>query len=187
MGRSILHSLFLGALLVIALGSLQAARSQDFPYSVPQAPEFDDRGNAVDSRDADSSAPRARSRRQGSMQSADTGVDYRTVRPYAPQPGPQQISVPAAPSVGPIPFRPSAQGPGPQPSESGPGAPPPPQAQAMPDCSHFPQIIAQSRSEQDMQVAAREYLTCLLQSGWNMELAKKHVIGTIETTYRLAR
>ena len=35
-----------------------------------------------------------------------------------------------------------------------------------------------------MRDSARKYLTCLIQSGWTMEKAKKHVIATIEQTYK---
>ena len=34
-----------------------------------------------------------------------------------------------------------------------------------------------------MRDSARKYLTCLIQSGWTMEKARKHVIATIEKTY----
>jgi hypothetical protein len=186
MGRCIVSSLFLGVLLMMGLGSFQTVLSQDFPYAVPQAPEFDDRGNATESRDMEPPAPRSRSKRHSSIQGSDPNMDYRTVRPYSPPPGPQQISVPAAPSVGPIPYRPSAQVPSGRSPEPATVAPQPPQAQMMPDCTHFPQIIAQAPSEPEMRIAAQEYLTCLMHSGWNMEQARKHVIATIETT-KMAR
>jgi len=59
--------------------------------------------------------------------------------------------------------------------------------QDRPDCSQFPMMIARARSEPEMQMTARQYLTCLLKIGWNMEQARAQVISTIESTYRLAR
>ena len=59
--------------------------------------------------------------------------------------------------------------------------------QGRPDCSSYPMMIAQARSETEMRAVAQMYLTCLLKSGWNMEQARSHVITTIESTYRLAR
>jgi len=48
-------------------------------------------------------------------------------------------------------------------------------------------LIAQARSEEEMRNAARQYLTCLMQNGWDMETARKHVISVIETSYTYMR
>jgi hypothetical protein len=45
-------------------------------------------------------------------------------------------------------------------------------------------MIAHARSEAEMRTAARLYLTCLMQNGWNLAQAKKHVISLIETARR---
>jgi hypothetical protein len=38
-----------------------------------------------------------------------------------------------------------------------------------------------------MREVSKQYLTCLLMNGWNIEQARNQVIATIESTYRLAR
>jgi hypothetical protein len=55
------------------------------------------------------------------------------------------------------------------------------------DCSRFPQLIAQAPNQAEMQLVAREYLTCLLKTGWNMDMARNQVINTIQTAYKLTR
>jgi hypothetical protein len=197
MARFVLSVAFLG--LVVVLGSGVGALAQDFPYAVPQAPEFDERGTPAAATDMDPAAGRPRSKRAPYPQGSEAQTDYRTVRPYAPQGVPQPVSVPPTSSAGPIsaPRSPSiASAPSPQPGRgpigqpsepAGMGPPPQSQPQGMPDCSHFPRLIASARSEAEMQMIAKEYLTCLMHSGWNMEQARSHVISTIETTYRLAR
>jgi hypothetical protein len=191
-----------GLLVIFGSGSFGAVLAQDFPYAVPQAPEFDDRGNPVNMRDSELQATRSRVKRGPYSSNMDAQSDYRSVRPYAPQGGPQPVSVPPSASAAPVsaprsPSIGSEQAPptvraprgqarepmGPQP----PGQPPQGQPQGMPDCSHFPQLLARAGSEPEMQTVAKEYLTCLLHSGWTMEQARSHVINTIEMTYRLAR
>ncbi len=198
--------IFLVAVLV-ALGSglCQRAEAQDFPYMVPQAPEFDDRGTPVQSSDADSSGSRHRLRRGNYPQAVEVRsdpenrVDYRTERPYVPRTGPRSAAMPPTNGQAELASPPQAHYPTPastrpqsrrtarnQPPQQ-PTAPPqgPPPGQL--DCSRFPQVIAQASSDGEMQLAAREYLTCLLRTGWNQELARKQVIATIETAYKLAR
>jgi hypothetical protein len=51
----------------------------------------------------------------------------------------------------------------------------------VPDCSNYPMMLARARNKPEMQSIARHFLTCLLQSGWTMDSARKHVISTIET------
>jgi hypothetical protein len=72
------------------------------------------------------------------------------------------------------------------PMASRPGAVPGAVGQA-PDCTQYPMMIAQARSEGEMRMVARQYLTCLLRNGWSMAQAKKHVISVIETSYRYIR
>jgi hypothetical protein len=175
--------LCLGFLLLAASFQSGADHSQDFPYAVPQAPEFDGRGNQIDAQPGYSEGARKRSRHRPDYYSPNDQADFRSVRPYNPQESP----VPAAavrPSIPP-------QGYESPPPQSAPVASipqqPPAAAQQRPDCSRYPIMIAQARSEQEMQTAARMFLTCLLQTGWNMDQAKAQVIRTIETTYRMAR
>ncbi|MBI4965943.1 MAG: hypothetical protein HY913_21875 [Desulfomonile tiedjei] len=159
--------------------------AQDFPYAVPQAPEFDESGNALSSSEVETGTPprKKRSRARQDQMPQEYGSDYRTVRPYVPQDAPPAMQQPAGPRA--------SRGPG----YPGPSSAPPPMAavppagpvQDRPDCSQYPMVIARSRSEPEMQMAARQYLTCLLKNGWNMEQAKSQVISTIESTYKLAR
>jgi hypothetical protein len=48
-------------------------------------------------------------------------------------------------------------------------------------------MIAQARSEAEMQITARYYLTCLMQNGVPMENAKAQVIQTVEAVLRANR
>ncbi len=48
-------------------------------------------------------------------------------------------------------------------------------------------MIAQARSQAEMQMTARQFLTCLMQSGWNPDQAKQHVISVIESSSRTSR
>lgn len=111
---------------------------------------------------------------------------HRNVR--RPEPAPYY-----APPQPPSSTYPPRQYPGPQQAppvaanRGGMPAPVPGAVQQRPDCSHYPMMIAQARSEGEMRTVARQFLTCLLRSGWNMDQAKKHVISVIETSYRYIR
>jgi hypothetical protein len=184
--------LCLGLFLIIGLFQGPSLLAQDFPYSVPQAPEFDRRGNHIESAPADNYEPRKRSRRYSRHHSHSNETDLHSVRPYAPN-GPQPMVAPPQPYPA-VPPAGYAARPAPSPSPHHTQAQPPPVAQyppaatqGRPDCSRYPMMIAQARSEAEMRGVAQMYLTCLLKSGWNMEQAKQHVITTIESTYRLAR
>lgn len=182
----------LAFLLISGMFQEPGLLAQDFPYSVPQAPEFDRRGNHIESLPADNYAPRKRSRGHSGHPAPDNETDLRSVRPYAPS-GSQPMVAPSQP----YPAAPSAgyaarSAPAPQPHQVQTPPPPPAQpshaaSQGRPDCSQFPMMIARAGSEPEMRAAAQMYLTCLLKSGWNMERARSHVITTIESTYRLAR
>ncbi len=174
---------------------------QDFPYVVPEAPEFES-PESVGKTPAP--APRASTEQKKPFQSNQgifkpkfetgamnparvpeapiSGNDYYRP-PIAPEPprtgpvrGPTAESRPVPPAASPQ--RPVASVP-----QQGSGAGMQPQS----DCSQFPMLIARSRSDTEMQMTARQYLTCLIQGGWTMEQARDHVIRTIETTYRPGR
>jgi hypothetical protein len=182
----------LGFLLITGMFRESGLLAQDFPYSVPQAPEFDRRGNHIESAPGDNYAPRKRSRSHSKHRSHSNETNLSSVRPYSPN-GPQPMVAPpqhypAAPPPG-YAARPA---PTPSPQHTQTRHPPvakhPPAAtQGRPDCSRYPMMIAQARSDAEMRGAAQMYLTCLLNSGWNMEQARNHVIMTIETTYRAGR
>jgi len=185
----------LGLVLIIGMFQEPCLLAQDFPYSVPQAPEFDRQGNHVESAPTDPYVPRKRSKRHSEY--PRNQADLRAVRPYVPN-GSEPMAAPPqprheAPQTG-YAARPAQTHPNhvqptsPPPSvTSAPARQVPAAAQGRPDCSRYPMMIAQARSEPEMRALAQMYLTCLLKSGWNMEQARNHVIMTIESTYRLAR
>jgi hypothetical protein len=167
----------------VVLCSALPGDAQVFPYSAPQAPEFDQNGNPMPPGRVESVQPdpQAGSQPQQNVAPRDQ-VDYRSVRPYAPQdqasasPGSRRSK------------RASNQGQYIPPNRAVPSSavpPPQPQAGARPDCSQFPMLIARSQSEAEMQMTAKRYLACLLQNGWQMDQAKQQVIATIEGTFRL--
>jgi hypothetical protein len=178
-------------IIVILVGTLflagafvsQSVVAQDFPYSVPQAPEFDNRGNYVDADSTEEPDTGHRRRSRPYPQVNENELRYGDVKPYTSQDAPPVPSRRRAPrSQGYVP-----QPPGPPAMASTPPPSPPPQMQERPDCSPYPMMIARARSEPDMQMIARQYLTCLLKNGWTMDRARQQVINTIESTYRLAR
>ena len=180
--------LCLGFFLIIGMFLEPGLLAQDFPYSVPQAPEFDRRGNHVESAPADNYEPRRRVRRHSEHVAPSNETEFRSVRPYTPN-GPQPMVAPSQPRPEVPPVGHAAR-PAPAPHQI--QTPPPPPAQPQPpqgrpDCSQYPMMIARASSEAEMRGVAQMYLTCLLKSGWNMEQARSHVITTIESTYRLAR
>jgi hypothetical protein len=188
--REIVAMMRLGIIVILA-GTLfmagafvsQSVVAQDFPYSVPQAPEFDNRGNHVEPSPTEAPEAGYRQRSRQYPQENEDELRYGEVRSYAPQDAPPAPSRKRARRVqGYVP--PSS---GPPAMASNPPPPPPPQMQERPDCSPYPMMIARARSEPDMQAIARQYLTCLLKSGWTMDRARQQVINTIESTYRLAR
>ncbi len=194
MQRSSLISFCLGFFVIIGMFQESGLLAQDFPYSVPQAPEFDRQGNHVESEPADNYVPRKRSGRHSQHSASSNETDLRSVRPYEPN-GPQPMAAPPKPQSEAPPAGYAAR-PTPATPPNHIQAPPPyslpPQqpvtaTQGRPDCSRYPMMIAQARSETEMRAVAQMYLTCLLKSGWGMEQARNHVIMTIETTYRAAR
>jgi hypothetical protein len=180
---------WMGAVFALVFALCQVTFAQDFPYAVPQAPEFDTGGSMLPPAFAEEPVPEPRSlqpqpsHRKRSRSSTEPRTDYRTVRPYVPQDAPPPEAsypqIPQPPIAGP------PQMGNPAVASTPPGSPP--QMQQRLDCSKFPMLIAQAKSDQEMQWTARLYLTCLVRSGWNEEQAKQQVVNTIESTYRLAR
>jgi hypothetical protein len=181
----------------------RGAVAQEFPYAVPQAPEFDSNGSPVDSSQSEPAPPPAPRKRSphpyqspeqtgvdpraarpnpqaspswGKHRQRESAVDYRAVRPYvSPEaPPPRRVRQPPAPAQA----YPPPGVPGPAMAST----PPQAQMQGVPDCSQYPMMIAQAQSEPERQMVARQFLTCLLRSGWTMEQAKNHVISTYETS-----
>lgn len=184
-----------GAVCVWMLLPCQAPLAQDFPYAVPQAPEFDTGNGLLPPGSIEEPAPDPRmvppapSHSRRSRSSGERKTDYRAVRPYVPRDtpppamaSPQSPPIPAGPQI-PVTEAPQIGNPAMASTPAG----PPPQMEPRLDCSKFPMLIAQAKSDQEMQWTARLYLTCLVRSGWNENDAKKQVISTIEGTYRLAR
>jgi hypothetical protein len=183
----------IGAVIVLVFTMCQATFAQDFPYAVPQAPEFDTGNSMLPPATVEEPAPEPKSyqpqQRKRSRSSGEPRTDYRTVRPYVPQETPPVSSYPQPTQPYQPPQPPAAAHPqaGHPAVASTPPGPPPQMEQQRLDCSKFPMLIAQARSEQEMQWQARLYLTCLVRSGWTEEQAKQQVISTIESTFRLAR
>lgn len=180
----------LAALFVFSCAFSGETFGQDFPYAVPQAPEFDTGGSMLPPASVEEPAPASKtqpSSHRRSKSSKEPKPDYGTVRPYVPHDeGPQMASpqVPQAPIVPAPQIQPPQIG-NPAVASTPPG--PPPQMAPQLDCSRFPLLLAQAKSDQEMQWTARLYLTCLIRSGWSEDQAKQQVINTIESTYRLAR
>lgn len=177
----------LGVVIVCFAIVPQGLEAQDFPYAVPQAPEFSGGAAALPSGEAEAEPRRKkkRSRSRHEQSPPSSWSDYRTVRPYVPQDSPPAMRQPAGPRA---PLGATYHG-RPTSAPPAPAATPPPSGsvQRRPDCSQYPMMIARSRSEPEMREVAKQYLTCLLMNGWNMEQARKQVIATIESTYRLGR
>ncbi len=199
--NSIMRSTYLASIAVGLVVMLQGAfpadlPAQEFPYIVPMAPEFNSSGELVRPDRSATGRSRRRYRAPSAPPVAPSSGNYRRPRPYAPPPSeelvyPQPMN-PPAPQYAQPPQRPRAVAPVPQRPPAVASAPPtgavPSSVQQQgpprtPDCSGYPMLIANARSDAEMQTAAREYLTCLMMNGWPQEQAKKHVIGVIETAY----
>lgn len=177
-----------GILVLISQVLASTVSAQGFPYNgptAPVAPEFDERGNPVQPGYESPGPPKRRSNAAGSRGTGEAPADYRAVRPYVQRPSSQgRIVAPANPQ--PPQYQPPPGGPTPvAATPSQPMGPNQPGStfRERPDCSAYPMMIAQARSQGEMQGLAKEYLTCLIGNGWDMEQAKKQVITTIETTY----
>jgi hypothetical protein len=167
--------------------------AQNFPYAVPQAPEFDERGrtfqNAPDNSPREISPPPMVPQTRQSNAPKDK-MDFRNVRPYTQQEQPQY-----EPEMNQVPnySQPMQQAPQqkrtrkPQEQYQNPATQQQMQSAGRPDCTQYPMLIARSQSEAEMQMTAKKYLSCLLENGWQMDQAKQHVIATIESTFKLTR
>jgi hypothetical protein len=177
--------------------------AQDFPYLAPEAPEFDGRGTMVRNPARAEQLPKQRN--QGATQQpSGLRVEPPSI-PSAPFAGGQLKGHPvAAPRV------PLYEGPSEasqrstrqtspsqaydyqepvnrKPSPAPTATKPQPQMTERQDCSQFPILIANSRSDAEMQFTARRFLTCLMDNGWNADQARQQVISIIESTYRPPR
>lgn len=181
MVRVALLYLSIGLVFLSCHGTWKTACAQDFPYTVPKAPEFDRRGNYLGP-GADPPPSRERSSHDGNQERSSRGRDYYTaVRPYAPQaPAPKQGDAYAS-------QRRRTPPPQRMPASASSPAQMQPQMQQPPDCTGFPLAITRARSQGEMQMLARQYLTCLMKTGWPQEQARQQVIKTIESTYALTR
>jgi len=182
----------LGALFILGTAQPSSTDAQVFPYMAPQAPEFDDRGRSTESKPARDSYPENYSSViTPPRPSWDPG--NQSAKPSgpraAPRLDPKHRVAPQAPEFGSVPNRtpygPVRPGPA-APVATAPGPPPAAAPQRL-DCSQFPMLIAQARSEAEMRAQAVQYLTCLVQSGWDQNTAKNHVSSVIESSYRLMR
>ncbi len=202
--RSHVSALIFG-LLALAVASPESAFSQEFPYLAPAAPEFDSGGNVVKGspvqRPSNSNfsyaGPSEKPSRYPSFhQPPKTSVPSDTPRvrtepreaPRAPTYGPRtRPATPVAAYRGPS----QAAVPGPTPPVASYQAPMqgqiPAQMQQRTDCTEYVQRIAGARSQEEMQMAAKYYLGCLMQNGWDENTAKRQVISVIETAFTYTR
>lgn len=174
-------------LALLGVGAFDHAGSQDFPYLAPAAPEFDNSGHQT-------RGP-AKSNNEQTIGPKITPLTPEAIRNFGFAPpsqdhADQDSSKPpstkhSAPSN--TQSRPSVRQDTSKPTP-GPGQNRgPAQQPRRVDCSQYPAMIANARSEAEMQITARYYLTCLLQDGWPMENARAQVIQTIEAVMRANR
>jgi hypothetical protein len=170
------------------------SRGQEFPYIVPAAPEFESPGSVgktpVPAVSTDQNKP-VRSAPGVFRPQLETGAMNPSSVPEAPLNIGNNYDVPrSGPVRGPtVESQPAPypKAPRQNPVASVPPAGPAPGSRPQSDCSEFPMLIERSRSDTEMQMTARHYLTCLMQGGWTMEQAREQVIRTIETAYRPGR
>lgn len=169
------------------------SRAQDFPYLAPTAPEFDSATSASrgPSKNPNSQGigPRISPVTPQTMKdfgfgppTDDTQEQVVSTPPVRPQNNHSTNGYPRSQTPAPSNFRrdtPPAVG------QSHPVGPV--QQRPRVDCSQYPALIANARSEAEMQMTARYYLTCLLQGGVPVENARAQVIQTIEAALRVGR
>ena len=182
----------LGALFIPATWQAPRTYAQVFPYMAPQAPEFDNQGRSMERKPDRNHYPENHSSVITPPKPSWEPRNHLTT-PTRPQEGPRvdptrRVS-PQAPEFGSRPNR-APYGP-PPPGQAAPAAtapgPPPSAAQPRLDCSRYPMLIAQARSEEEMRSQAVQYLTCLVNNGWDQNMARNHVITVIESAYRSTR
>ncbi|MCL5124337.1 MAG: hypothetical protein M1511_07555 [Deltaproteobacteria bacterium] len=186
--RSHSRILILLFLVFVGFSPFNSVEPQDFPYLAPAAPELDNAGSPL---------------KGPSKSGTQTGIGPK-IAPFEPEtlknfgfgasnqaseeraaanPPTRSNHRPTAPANG-SPKPPMRQEP--QDMSTARRDAPVKQPRTV-DCSQYPMLIANARSQAEMQITARYYLTCLLQQGWLMENAKAQVIQTIESVTRGAR
>ncbi len=190
--RSYIRIAALIFLAQLGFSAFDCVEPQDFPYLAPVAPEFD--GGAPQMRGPGKSQPQTR---VGPKIAPVTPEIMRNFGfgPSTESPEEQVVSNPHAPSN----YYPDSTANGVKGSHTPPRSkvrrePSPVNAPTRQnssvqqpqqiDCSQYPKLIASARSEAEMQITARYYLTCLLKQGWVMEHARTQVIQTIEAAVR---
>jgi hypothetical protein len=168
----------------------RASFAQDFPYAVPQAPEFHTEGSVAPPAEVQQHQEptlKHKSRRSHSWHvkrnqySREHKRNYRSGRSYVRQ-------VPPAP-VMPYPQTQYPHPPSAPSTQMGRAAAPPatsplpPQGQKRLDCSKFPMLIAQAKNDQQARWTAKMYLTCLIRSGWDQQQARQQVISTLQSMF----
>ncbi len=192
--RSYCRILILIFVALLGFSAFDCVEPQDFPYLAPVAPEFE--GGVPQLRGPSKSQPQSGSGPKIAPVTAETMKNFGFGPPTETDQD-QVVSNPPSPSNYPTPptnwsDRNHA------PSRSNVRREPPPvagptrqngpiQQPQRVDCSQYPGLIANARSEAEMQITARYYLTCLLQQGWIMENARTQVIQTIEAAVRSNR
>jgi len=187
-------------LVLVNLVSSATLFGQDFPYLAPQAPEFDVRGNLIPSSPSETRGTNYNRQSEKNIFSNNQPLDSNYIKP-----GKAPFAAPSAPGLDNFQNQPLSDGrasnasappaqrnPVRQERQSSPGIQSsveqgPSGGKAVSDCSLFPVMIAQARSQAEMQMTARQFLTCLMQSGWNADQAKQHVISVIESSSRASR
>ncbi len=164
-----------GLALALVLSFSGPVGSQGFPYAVPKAPEFDSKGRVVKRSKA---APRAKRTRARSTRT-------RTASRSTPKRGRIQRGRTGYAPAGPAPatYGRSRQGTAVAHARSvshGPSEALPQQQQQTSDCSEFPSVIAQCRTQDQLRWQARLYLTCLMKNGRSQAQAQNEVIATMQ-------
>jgi len=179
---------------ILGFSAFDCVEPQDFPYLAPVAPEFE--GGVSQSRGPSKSQPQSGlgpkiapvtpeiMNNFGFGPPTETAQDQTVSNP----PSPSTYSTPSTNGSDPNHAPPKSNIRREPPHVAGPTRQNGPiQQPQRVDCSQYPGLIANARSEAEMQITARYYLTCLLQQGWIMENARAQVIQTIEAAVRANR
>ncbi len=176
--------MLIGLFLVISPVLSGSSSAQEFRYQVPMAPEFDSRGNLIESAHSYASEPPAGGNSDTYHQSRGQTRQAEHDQ-LAPQPRNASAPVGMAVTAHRRTTARSARGvPGSMQTGQIPG--PQMQTRARPDCSQYPMAIARAQNDAEMQALAKEFLTCLMMNGMDQEQAKQHVLPAIKT-YEMAR
>ena len=174
-------------LTLLGVGAFDYVEPQDFPYLAPVAPEVDNGGSQLrgpgKSNNDQKIGPRITPFEPEAIKNFGFGPptqDYED--PIVSKPPSTKQGTPSQSQPRPA-MRQDAYPPSPGPKQNR----APTQQPKRVDCSQYPVMIAQARSEAEMQITARYYLTCLMQNGVPMENAKAQVIQTVEAVLRANR